>query len=59
MDPLLDPLIGPTDVGIIGSLGWVVVALPIFFIPGALAPTAGPQPEHSASTRSTLEGSRV
>jgi membrane protease YdiL (CAAX protease family) len=55
----LDALIGPTDVGIIGSLGWVVLALPIFFIPGALAPTAGPQPGGSASTSSTLEGSRV
>jgi membrane protease YdiL (CAAX protease family) len=57
MDSLLDPLIGPTDIGIIGSLGWVVVALPIFCIPGALAPTAGPQPVRSSSTSSTLEGS--
>jgi membrane protease YdiL (CAAX protease family) len=55
----VDALIGPTDVGIIGSLAWVVLALPIFFIPGALAPTAGPQPGGSASTSSTLEGSRV
>jgi hypothetical protein len=44
MDPLLDPLIGPSMVGIIGSLGYVMLALPIFFIPGALAPTAGPRP---------------
>jgi membrane protease YdiL (CAAX protease family) len=34
----IDPLIGPPMVGIIGSLGYVVLALPIFFIPGALAP---------------------
>jgi len=33
-------LIGPTAGGIIGSLGWFLVALPIFLIPGALAPTA-------------------
>jgi membrane protease YdiL (CAAX protease family) len=39
-DPVLGPstgLIGPTDVGIVGSLGWVVLALLIFFLPGALA----------------------
>jgi membrane protease YdiL (CAAX protease family) len=52
-------LIGPTAGGIIGSLGYFLVALPIFLIPGALAPTAGPQPERSASTTSTLEGTRV
>jgi hypothetical protein len=52
-------LIGPSTGGIIGSLGWFLVALPIFLIPGALAPTAGPQPERGASTSSTLEGSRV
>ncbi|HSR30508.1 MAG TPA: CPBP family intramembrane glutamic endopeptidase [Anaerolineae bacterium] len=55
----IDLLIGPVPVGIIGSLGLVLLALPIFFIPGALAPTAGPQPERSASASSTLEGSRV
>ena len=33
-------LVGPGHVGIIGSLGYVTLALPIFFIPGALAPTA-------------------
>ncbi len=53
-------LIGPSTGGIIGSLGWFLIALPIFLIPGALAPTAEPQqPERSASTSSTLEGSRV
>ena len=55
----LDVLIGPGAGGIIGSLGYFLVALPIFLIPGALAPTAGPLPERSASTSSTLEGSRV
>ncbi len=42
-DPLLGPstgLVGPTDVGIIGSLGWFLVALPIFLFPGALAQPA-------------------
>jgi membrane protease YdiL (CAAX protease family) len=52
-------LIGPAAGGIIGSLGYFLVALPIFLIPGALAPTASPQPERGASTSSTLEGSRV
>ncbi|UCC76126.1 MAG: hypothetical protein JSW37_11505, partial [Anaerolineales bacterium] len=36
-----DHLIGPATVGIIGSLGWAVLALLILFIPGALAPTSG------------------
>jgi membrane protease YdiL (CAAX protease family) len=52
-------LIGPSTGGIIGSLGWFLVALPIFLIPGALAPAAGPQPERAAATTSSLEGSRV
>jgi membrane protease YdiL (CAAX protease family) len=42
-DPVLGPstgLIGPTDVGIIGSLGWVVLGLVIFFSPRALAQPA-------------------
>jgi membrane protease YdiL (CAAX protease family) len=55
----VDVLIGPGAGGIIGSLGWFLVALPIFLIPGALAPTAGPQPERAAATTSSLEGSRV
>ena len=55
----MDVLIGPGAGGIVGSLGYFLIALPIFLIPGALAPTAGPQPECSASTSSTLEGSRV
>jgi membrane protease YdiL (CAAX protease family) len=36
-----DRLIGPGHVGIIGSLGYALLALPIFFIPVALASTAG------------------
>ena len=39
-----DLLIGPGHVGIIGSLGYAVLALLIFFSPRALAPTAGLQP---------------
>ena len=42
-DPVLGPsttLIGPTDVGIIGSLGWVVLGLVLFLSPRALAPRA-------------------
>jgi membrane protease YdiL (CAAX protease family) len=58
LDVSVAVLIGPTG-GIVGSLGWFLVALPIFLIPGALAPTAGPQPERAACTTSTLEGSRV
>jgi len=38
-------LIGPSVGGIIGSLGYFLVALPIFLIPGALAPIARPEPE--------------
>jgi membrane protease YdiL (CAAX protease family) len=56
-DPRLDLLIGPMTVGIVGSLGWVALGLLIFFIPGALAPTAGLQPGDSASASSILEGS--
>ena len=33
----IDVLIGPSTGGIIGSLGWFVLALPIFLIPAALA----------------------
>jgi membrane protease YdiL (CAAX protease family) len=55
LNPLLDPLIGPSNAGIIGSLGWVVLALALFFIPGALAPSTGPQPGHGTSTGYTLE----
>jgi len=36
-------LIGPGIQGIVGSLGWFVIALPIFLISGALAPTASPR----------------
>lgn len=39
----IDVLIGPHAGGIIGSLGWYMLALPIFLIPGALAPTANPR----------------
>ena len=35
-----DTLIGPGPGGIVGSLGYFLIALPIFLIPGALAPTA-------------------
>jgi len=38
----IDVLIGPTTGGIIGSLGWFALALPIFLIPGALAPKTSP-----------------
>jgi membrane protease YdiL (CAAX protease family) len=43
----IDPLIGPSITGTIGSLGYVALALLIFFIPGALAPTASPQPQRN------------
>jgi membrane protease YdiL (CAAX protease family) len=36
--PPLELLIGPSWTGIIGSLGYFIIALPIFIIPGALAP---------------------
>jgi membrane protease YdiL (CAAX protease family) len=36
----MDPLIGPSITGVVGSLGYVVLALLIFFYPHALAPTA-------------------
>jgi membrane protease YdiL (CAAX protease family) len=39
-----DYLIGPMPVGIIGSLGYVVLAVVIFFSSRALAPTVGPRP---------------
>jgi len=37
-------LIGPTPVGIIGSLGYALLAVVIFFSARALAPMAGPRP---------------
>jgi membrane protease YdiL (CAAX protease family) len=37
-------LIGPTPVGIIGSLGYALLAVAIFFSARALAPMAGPRP---------------
>ena len=41
----MDTLVGPGAGGIVGSLGYILIALPIFLIPGALAPTARPQTE--------------
>jgi membrane protease YdiL (CAAX protease family) len=38
-----DVLIGPSNEGIVGCLGYVLLALPIFLIPGALAATASPR----------------
>jgi hypothetical protein len=55
----LDTLIGPGPGGIVGSLGYFLIALPIFFIPGALAPAARREQARAASTSSTLERSRV
>jgi hypothetical protein len=40
----LDRLIGPLPVGIVGWLGYALLALLIFFSARALAPTASPQP---------------
>lgn len=34
--------VGPSEGGIVGSLGWFALALPIFLIPGALAPVDTP-----------------
>lgn len=42
-------LIGPGIQGIVGSLGWFVIALPIFLISGALAPVDKPLPEKPAA----------
>lgn len=39
-----DRLVGPLPVGIIGSLGYAILALLIFFSARALAPMAGPRP---------------
>jgi len=39
-----DWLIGPLPMGIVGGLGYALLALLIFFSPRALAPTAGPRP---------------
>ena len=55
----VDVLVGPGAGGIVGSLGYFLVALPIFLIPGALAPSARLQPVCSESASSTLEGSKV
>ena len=46
----VDVLVGPSVGGIIGSLGWFLVALPIFLIPGALAPIARTPRSRSRST---------
>jgi membrane protease YdiL (CAAX protease family) len=39
-----DWLIGPAPMGIVGGLGYAMLALLIFFTPRALARTTGPQP---------------
>jgi membrane protease YdiL (CAAX protease family) len=39
----LQRLIGPLPVGIVGALGMVALALLIFFMPGALAPSGNPK----------------
>jgi membrane protease YdiL (CAAX protease family) len=52
------PLVGPGDQGIIGSLGFALLALPIFIIPGALAPVNKPLPEKpAAAVNATVQSS--
>jgi len=52
-----DLLIGPVTMGIIGSLGYTVLALLIFFSPRALAPAAGPQPVESKALQAAHQPS--
>lgn len=49
--PPLDVLIGPNANGIIGSLGWFALALPIFLIPGALTPASRPRTEETKTVQ--------
>ena len=53
----LEPLLGPQPVGIIGSLGYALLALLIFFHPHALVPTAGRNQAagHRSSPSQTIE----
>ena len=46
-----DPLLGPLPVGIIGSLGYALLALLIFFSTRALAPTGSPRPVESKAVQ--------
>lgn len=48
-----DPLIGPFMVGIVGGLGYALLALLIFFSARALVPTAGPQLARGGSSPTT------
>jgi len=51
-----DWLIGPLPVGIIGALGYAVLAVLILLIPGALAPTAGPRPSEPKAVQQAAPG---
>ena len=54
--PPLDILIGPSAGGIVGSLGWFVLALPIFLIPGALAQPASVTANSALSSKTEAAG---
>jgi len=50
-----DVLIGPAPEGIVGCLGYVLLALPIFLIPGALVPVAMAVTKNSRAVEKTTE----
>jgi membrane protease YdiL (CAAX protease family) len=55
----LDRLIGPLPVGIVGWLGYAVLALLIFFSPRALAPAAGPRPVEPKAVQETAHEAAI
>jgi len=54
-----DRLIGPMPVGIIGVLGYVLLALLVFFSARALAPIASPRPAEPTPVREAAQGAAI
>jgi membrane protease YdiL (CAAX protease family) len=54
-----DRLIGPMPIGIVGALGYVLLALLVFFSARALAPIASPRPAESKLVPEAAQGAAI
>jgi membrane protease YdiL (CAAX protease family) len=52
-------LIGPNVEGIVGCLGYILIALPIFLIPGALVPVALAVSKHSRAVEKAADQAKL
>jgi membrane protease YdiL (CAAX protease family) len=55
----LDPLVGPVPIGIIGSLGYALLALLIFVNPRALAPIGSTRPVEPKGVQEAPQGAAI